>query len=240
MLVVSWNIRFGGGDRLDAIAEDLIRRSPDIIVLGEHTTATTPPLLKQLGAAGWAHSAITEPPERLGGVAILSKHDLVVRPLPPGLESFGFRYQAVGIPALDLEVRGIYAPLKQNECRDFWESALSALGTESERPILVVGDINTGAGGIDSPAPKVPSEKYFHQIHERGYIDLWRQAHPTEAMEYTWVWQDKAKEKATPFRLDHAFGSPAVSERLVSCSYDHLVREAELSDHSLLSVELRA
>ena len=233
MLIVSWNIQFGGRNRLTAIAEELIRRSPDIIVLGEHMTATTPPLLEQLGEAGWVHRAVTEPPERWGGVAVLSKHDLIVRPLPPGLESFGFRYQAVGVPALDLEVRGIYAPLENKECHDFWESALAALGSESGMPVLVVGDLNTGSGGIDSPSPRVPSEKYFRQIHERGFIDLWRQVHGAEAKEHTW------EGTVNPYRLDHAFGSPAVSRRLVSCSYDHPVREAELSDHSLLSVELR-
>ena len=233
MLVVSWNIRQGGGKRADSIAQELIGRSPDVLVLGEYMTGVSATLIEQLSAAGWTHHSIVEPPERLGGVAILSRAPVERVPVPIGLESLGFRYQAVRIPALDLELRAIYAPLHQDPYREFWESALDSLEADSGRPVLVVGDLNMGASGIDSPAKDVFCDRFFRQLPGRGYSDLWRRTNGADAREYTW------HGRVNPYRLDHAFGSPAIVGRLVGCSYDHRVREAGLSDHSLLAVELR-
>ena len=40
------------------------------------------------------------------------------------------------------------------------------------------------------------------------------------------------------FRLDHAFASPEAAARVTSCRYSHREREAGLSDHSAVIVEI--
>jgi exonuclease III len=233
MRIVSWNIWRGGRKRTDLIAAEFVRRAPDVVVLGEYMTGHSAALTSQLTAAGWKHHSLVEPPAHYGGVAVLSRHPLDQLSPGPGLEPFGFRYQAVAVPDLDLELRAIYAPLHNDPYREFWSAALDSLEADADRPVLVIGDLNMGATGTDSPAPDVFCDRYFRQLPGRGYSDLWRRSNGADTLEYTWHGQ------VNPYRLDHAFGSSSVVDRLVGCAYDHDVREAKLSDHSLMSVELR-
>ena len=42
------------------------------------------------------------------------------------------------------------------------------------------------------------------------------------------------------YRLDHAFCTPPLAERLVACRYSHAEREAGVSDHSVMLIDLAA
>jgi len=41
------------------------------------------------------------------------------------------------------------------------------------------------------------------------------------------------------FRLDHAFATPSLSPRITSCRYSHAERDAGVSDHSMLILEVK-
>lgn len=232
MHVIAWNIWHGGGRRSSAIADELVRRNADVFVLGEYQRGRTEPLIALLGAAGWEHVSLTDPPGKYGGLAIVSKIPLEPRAVTSDFGTEEFRYQTVVLRGTDLEICGVYGPLTNDPYQAFWDAMVEDLRVASERPVLVVGDFNSGARGVDSPAPTLFCSQNFARLGSCGYVDLWRQVHGAEAREYTW------KGRAHPYRLDHAFGSPVVARRVRGCSYDHSVRERGLSDHSLLSIEL--
>ena len=231
--IVSWNVQFGGGaKRTSGILEQLVRRSPDLIVLGEYQTKNSSRLLAGLRDSGWSEQATPQPPEGYGGVAIVSKRPLEVIPPPPALSALEYRFLSVGVPSLGLSVKGVYGPLEGGPIREYWEGVLADLETLRAGRVLVAGDFNTGADGMDSTARTVPASQHFSRLESHGYTDLWRAKHGVDAKEHTWA------GPVHGYRLDHAFGSSTLAASLVACYYDHDVREMELSDHSLMTIEL--
>lgn len=231
MDIIAWNIQWGGGSRLDAIESELVGRDPDVIVLGEYVRGASEPLIERLSTHGWRHQVIPNPPERRGGVCIVSRLPLEARSAPQGMGEV-YRYAAVGIPSANLEVRGVYAPLQGDPHREFWEALLQSLAAESDRPVVLLGDLNACTPRIDTPASALFSAKYFRRLPASGYTDLWRARNNLDADTCTW------QGRTHPYRLDHAFGAASVVERVRSCSYDHSVRLAGHSDHSMLLLSI--
>jgi exonuclease III len=65
-----------------------------------------------------------------------------------------------------------------------------------------------------------------------GFCDLWRRRNP-EGREFSWY-----STRGNGFRIDHAFLSPALAGRAGAVRYSHEEREARLSDHSVLILDL--
>jgi exonuclease III len=233
MHVIAWNIQWGGRNRLDRIAETLEAKSPDVIVLTEYQTAATAPLLDSLRHKRWLHQVLSSPPHRYGGVAIVSRHRLDVGKRPDPLASFAWRYLPVSVPAFGVEVVGLYGPLQKDLPDSFWRGALDGLAAASDRSVLVVGDFNTGESLVDTPVADFFCSDFFRDLPARGYTDLWRRRVGRAARDYSWL------GRQNPYRLDHAFGTEAIVERLTDCTYSHGERETLVSDHSLLSIKLR-
>jgi exonuclease III len=80
------------------------------------------------------------------------------------------------------------------------------------------------------------SADQFQQLEALGWIDAWRRFHGPTKKEWSWVYP---RWRAYGYRLDHAFVTPALGERLAACRYSHEEREARISDHSILIVDLR-
>ena len=151
MDIIAWNIQGGGGSRMNDIESELIRRQPDVIVLGEYVHGRSERLINNLSVAGWIHHVIPNPPKSRGGVAIVSRLPLEPRTAPTTM-SESFRYAAVGIPCIGLELRGIYAPLNDDPYHDFWNALLDSLSAESEKQVLLLGDLNAALPKIDTPS----------------------------------------------------------------------------------------
>jgi len=75
-----------------------------------------------------------------------------------------------------------------------------------------------------------------HQLHA-GWIDTWRHVHG-RASEYTWYSRRRGGLSGNGYRLDHAFVTPTLLPFVRDCRYSHAEREAGLSDHSLLILEI--
>ena len=61
------------------------------------------------------------------------------------------------------------------------------------------------------------------------------QRRPTE---YTWYSTLKGGVRGNGFRLDHAFATPRLAPRVKACRYSHVERDAGVSDHSMVLVEM--
>jgi exodeoxyribonuclease-3 len=103
----------------------------------------------------------------------------------------------------------------------------------------MVGDFNAGMSGADSEQHRFKAGAGFAKLAEAGLVDLWRREHGS-SREYTWFNRPQRGAPRRGFRLDHAFASPPLAAHVISCRYDHDVREQGWSDHSLLQVELAA
>jgi endonuclease/exonuclease/phosphatase family metal-dependent hydrolase len=234
MHILSWNIRYGGQDRLARIAAAIRQQDPDVVVLSEFQTVASKELLESLGDEGWCHQITTEPPSLRGGLAVVSKMPVLRCTQPASLAGYAFRYLPFEVPSATLDVRAIYAPLHREPYPEFWRAVLASVTAEAGEPVLMIGDFNAGQSLVDSPAADVLASSYFCRLPACGYTDLWRHGRDAGCLEPTWL------GPVNPYRLDHAFGSESVLSRLANCTYNHLVREAGDSDHSSLSVYLNA
>jgi exonuclease III len=104
-------------------------------------------------------------------------------------------------------------------------------------PFLLVGDWNTGAHRLDETGKTFVCAEHFGRLSTLGWTDMWRHHNPgiTEC-----IWYSKLKSgvRGNGFRLDHAFATPSLVQRITSCRYSHVEREAGISDHSIVIVEL--
>jgi exonuclease III len=112
----------------------------------------------------------------------------------------------------------------------------AAASRHSQENYLVMGDWNTGDVPLDkedagSPFRCTPE---YRQMRELGFEEAWRSRHGVER-EYTWH-----SHRGNGFRIDHAFLSPSLRGRLADARYSHREREAKISDHSLMIVDLAA
>jgi len=156
----------------------------------------------------------------------------------------------------DIEVLGIHVPDvktldgdgKLNQTLEykklFWE-ALIRFAQEKmarEEKVIILGDFNTGLNTVD----KEPGAGDFYlsgcmqkflelrDAHGRKWVDAWRKFHRRQShVDYTWYLPG-----GQGFRLDYAFLSPALSDKLKGVRYSTLERESGLSDHSMLIVEI--
>lgn len=104
---------------------------------------------------------------------------------------------------------------------------------------LIIGDFNTGDNNLDTTSTRNPFPRpdLLAELVRSGYTDLWRDSHP-EGREYSY-YSLKNSKPYNGFRIDHAFASPELKPRVVSCEYDHAPLEAGETDHAALSVWIR-
>jgi exonuclease III len=66
---------------------------------------------------------------------------------------------------------------------------------------------------------------------------VWRHHNPG-LTEYTWFSKFKGGARRNGSRVDHAFATPSHRPRITSCRYSHAERDARVSDHSMVIVEV--
>ena len=100
----------------------------------------------------------------------------------------------------------------------------------------MIGDYNTCSPGGDGPNALACSGEFDH-LSTLGWVDAWRSCDPGMS-DFSYV--NRAASGRSHWRLDHAFVSPAPAPVVVACRYSHTEREAKLSDHSALLIEVGA
>lgn len=234
MKVLSWNIRQGGGRRLDAIIAAIAGHAPDVVVVNELRARTTPQLVAAFRAGGLAFHENTSPVSSENGTLIASR--LPLR-----------RRRAVGPTRvfrhglLEVEVDGwatigaVYGPLQRVTLHTFWNRMVGHATRRAGARYLLIGDFNAGESFVDAHAYKFMSSDYLVAIRAVGFVDLWRARNLT--MEHTWFSFGPRGVPLNGFRIDHALASASLAGDATRCYYSHAEREARLSDHSVLLVE---
>jgi exonuclease III len=246
MKILHWNIQQGGGRRIPRIVETILAHQPDIVTFNEFRSQPGVPLVSMLGNHGWTHRESTMPPAGENGICVLSRISLrrgQPCPLPPRNQA---RWLDIEVPNHNFSVTAVHIMCSVPKEKDgrpveaktrFWNSVLHMAEGRLQTPCLLVGDFNTGAHFTDEIGKTYVCAGHFERLSSLGWTDLWRH-HNRGPTEWTWFSKLKGGFRGNGFRLDHAFASPLLLPRVSRCYYSHSEREARISDHSALILEV--
>ena len=231
MRLLAWNIRQGGGSRLAAITEALLRHDPDVLVLSEYRGGDAAPRLKEaLERIGYRHFTTPLPPPGKTGVLVAARRRFRAHaPLDATLPE---PYRLVHVEIGRLSLCGVYMPNLLAKV-PYWEAVVAGLAARLDSHALAIGDFNTCRAYVDEPGAIDKCAYFMDRVAELGFCDLWRQRYP-EGREFSWY-----SHRGNGFRIDHAFLSPALAKRAGAIRYSHDERLSGLSDHSPLILDLR-
>ena len=243
MRIVAWNIRAGGGERVDAIARQVARWAPDVVVLSEFRA--TPPsraLAAALATRDLMHQITTAIPGTPGVNALLLASRWPLRRLRlRGGPSERGRWLATDVDApLPLVIGAMHVPNRETRRKyPFLDAVLTCARRWRHGPALFVGDTNSGRRGLDEqvPAFNAIEEGWVDGLAGCGWRDAFRHLRPN-ARAYTWY----SPNGRNGFRIDQAFVNAALLARLKDAAYvwggRRGVRRDSLSDHAALLIDL--
>ena len=245
MTLLTWNIRHGGGNRASRIIEEIAGYDADVIALTEYRALPGKSLCAAFLERGWPHVESSNPTGSQNGIAVFSRTPMrrtracpalpghTTRSLDIDLPDYGF-----GLSVLHIMAAGSNARHPLNIAKaQFWDATLAAAAARLDEPFLFVGDWNTGAHRLDETGRTFYCAEHFAKLSAMGWTDLWRRHNPG-VTEYTWYSTLKGGVRGNGFRLDHAFATPGLLPRVKLCRYSHAEREAHVSDHSIVIVEI--
>ena len=146
----------------------------------------------------------------------------------------------------------VYTPNSQDELRrlDYrmtWDDDFRAYlqKLDSQKPVLVCGDLNVAHKEIDLKNPKSnrknagftdEEREKFGKLLEAGFVDTFRHFYPELEGAYSWwSYRFKAREKNAGWRIDYFLASKRLSEQLTgACIHNEVFG----SDHCPVEVTL--
>lgn len=244
MRIVAWNIRAGGGRRVEGIARQLERWTPDVVALSEfRATAASRALATALAAGGLPHQVTAANRGRPKVNALLVAARWPVRrlrlraaPSEPG------RWLVAALDGPSRLVLGaMHVPNRASRRKyPFLDAVLTCARRWRLGPALLVGDTNSGRRGLDEevPAFNAREERWIDDLARCGWHDAFRHLR-AGARAYTWY----SPNGRNGFRIDQAFVNQALLARVKGAAYvwgGVAVggRRDGLSDHAALVVEL--
>jgi len=243
--VIGWNIRAGGGRRIEAIADQLRRWRPDVLALSEFRG--TPPsvwLAEELARRGlrFQHTTADQETPAVNSLLVASRWPLE-RQAIAGAPSESRRWLLAGVAApLPLTLGAMHVPNRVTGRKgDYLSSALAVAQGWRDGPALLIGDTNSGRIGIDEQVPAFDrvEDAWIEDLDRAGWADAFRALHG-QRRTYTWF----SPNGGNGFRLDQAFVNGALGARLERARYawghprgQRSGRREALSDHAALIVD---
>jgi exodeoxyribonuclease III len=243
--LLSGNIRQGGGTRLARIVEEITAYDADVIALTEYRAGPGKELRRMLDERGWGYVETSNPEGNENGIGVFSRTPMVRARHCPAAPEHRVRWLDIDLPEHGFGVGILHVmaagssrkhPLNVAKAR-FWESILEAAEERLDEPFLLLGDWNTGAHRVDETGKTFICADHFGKLSALGWADLWRDRNPG-VTEWSWYSTLKGGVRGNGFRLDHAFATPGLLSRVEACRYSHREREAGVSDHSMMIVEV--
>ncbi|MEO8597342.1 MAG: endonuclease/exonuclease/phosphatase family protein [Candidatus Solibacter sp.] len=246
MKLLSWNIQHGGGTRDVRIVSAIAGHNPDLIALSEFRARPGMALCQAFGANGWPHIVSSSPTGIDNGICVLSRTPVSNgRPNPAPPEN-AVRWLDVDLPEQGFGIAVMHIITALPGAKDpegaaktrFWDALLTFAEEHAGKPLLILGDLNTGIHGVDEAGATFLCAEHFARLSALGWVDVWRHFHG-DASEYTWYSLPRAGVPPAGFRLDHAFATQSLLPRIKECRYSHDEREQKVSDHSVLLLEIK-
>jgi len=245
--IVSWNIRAGGGRRIDQIAEQLEHWRADVIALSEFRA--TPPsqllagLLEGQGLRFQTSTVEVRDPSA-NRLLVASRWPLrVVRLRHAPAEPGKWRLAEVGAPR-PFSLGAMHIPnYVSGRKYPFHAAVLNVARSWRRGPALFVGDTNSGRIGLDEEVAcfSKHEDEWMVALEDAGWLDSFRRLY-RDRRAYTWY----SPNGRNGFRLDQAFINRRLMPRLLDTRYEWAAsnngdnRREAVSDHAALIVELEA
>jgi exodeoxyribonuclease-3 len=230
MKLEAFNIRHGGGTRVNEIVKSIRRHDPDLVLLTEFRENKNGETIKSLlKEDGYSHQVSSGANPKINTVLFASKTPIISSSFFDELGPHSHRLVLIQFPEFALV--GFYFPLN-NEKRPVFEKLLELFEEHSQKPFIALGDLNTGKHYLDETGNTFIASEYIDALEVIG-VDAWRKFHG-DKKEYTWF-----SNYGNGFRIDHVFTTKAMSGMLQGVEYSHIEREGKVSDHSSLIVEFQ-
>ena len=249
MRIVSWNIRAGGGRRVEGIADQIARWAPDVVALSEFRA--TPPsaeLARALAGQGLLHQLSTASAKlpRANSLLLASRWPLARVRLrgAPGADSRRWLLARVASPCA-LTLGAMHVPNRVTGRKfPFLDAVLGLVHTWRRGPALLVGDTNSGLIDLDEEVPAflVEEDGWIRGLEAAGWADAFRLLRGSERA-YTWY----SPNGGNGFRIDQAFVNRALRPLLWDGRHEwgrapvcrgRRARRDAISDHAALLVDL--
>ena len=243
--LLSYNIRFGGLGREQALAETIIAAAPDLVVFQE---ATRPEVIERIAEATefpyWAA-------RRNHSIGFLSRHEVEYHEwhYPAGARHSFLEIIPAGGEArvFGLHLSARFSKWDERRRTREIRSLLDGIKRHQEGFHVLVGDFNTLAPGEALNIDRMPAwiraliwisgrklqRETIQMMLDAGYNDGYRMLHP-DVKGYTFpTWDPHV-------RLDYVFVPKAFANRLVTCEVicEPKERVRAASDHCPLIAEL--
>lgn len=192
--------------------------------------------------------------ERKGysGTAIFTKHTPLSVQLGIGAAEHDSEGRVITLEYAGFYLVTVYTPnsqeqLKRLDYRMDWETAFLAYlkGLESEKPVVVCGDLNVAHENIDLKNWKTNRKNAgfsdeerakFSEVVANGFIDTFRYFHPDAEGRYSWwSYRFNARKNNAGWRIDYFLVSDALKDALVDADIHENIFG---SDHCPVSLKL--
>ena len=187
------------------------------------------------------------------GTAIFTKEEPLSVALGIGIEEHDKEGRVITLEFEDYYFITVYTPNSQNELarltyRMKWEDDFKNYmkELESNKPVIVCGDLNVAHKEIDLKNPKNNRKNAGFTDEERnkmtallkdGFIDTFRYFYPEEEGIYSWwSYRFKARDKNAGWRIDYFLVSESLKDRLVDAK---IHTDIMGSDHCPVELDIK-
>lgn len=244
MRIIGWNIRAGGGKRIERVARAIAGWRADVVTLSEFRgTAPSLALADMLCTQGYTNQQSsadeTDPARNALLVASRWPVELIGPPCTTTGPDEPCRWLPVRVAAPEpLLLAAMHVPNRVTKRKyPFLTAALQQADHWGADRAVLIGDTNSGVPDIDeeSPAFNHVEGGWIGDLHNIGWRDAYRQ-HAGNRRAYTWY----SPNGDNGFRLDQAFLSPSLAPHLRRATHRWAggSRRSGVSDHAALIVDL--
>jgi exodeoxyribonuclease-3 len=241
--LLTYNIRFGGTGRVEALAAVVNGCAPDVVVLEE---ATRPDVVEKLAAATGMATWATLPGHSVGFMSRLEIASHRWHRTPPTRRRFLEIVPAGGgVHIYGVHLTAVHSNWTERVRVRELTAVLSGIRREERGFHVVLGDFNTLAPGATLDLRRLPPRlrlvvwltgrrirwRTIQMMLDASYVDVYRSLHP-EKPGFTFpTWGPN-------IRLDYVFAPQAWAAQLRSCEVVDGPGAREASDHLPLMTEL--
>jgi len=225
--ILSWNIRQGGGSRINLILQFILKQKAQIVILSEFRNNDKGNNLRNtLLKYDYKFQAVPQTQKDENCVLIASK-----LPFNSKLyydNSIDYSYGIVSAKFQSFYVYGVYLPHKKKH------KLFDVLNQEilENKPSIIAGDFNSGINKVDQKGDSFWYEKDFKKLLKNEMTDAFRFIHK-DKLEYSWY-----SHGGNGFRYDHTLVHKDLLPIVNECIYLHEAREENISDHSPMILKL--
>lgn len=252
MKLASWNVNGIRAVVKKDFAATLEHLNPDVLGIQE-TKAQDDQVREALfGLDGYHVYSSSAIKKGYSGTAILSRTEPLHVTAGIGVDDFDQEGRVLRAEFEDFHFITVYTPnassgLKRLPFRKDWDVAFCAYiqALDSEKPVIVTGDLNVAHQPIDLARPdanynKTPGytqdeiDGMTNLLSQARLTDTWRAAHPDEVGYSWWSYRGGAREKNVGWRLDYVLASERLMPKLTSPT---IHSDVFGSDHCPVSIE---